>query len=281
VRELKSRKQVIPEYFDNDKLRDRFIKNLTNKESNLDYKKAKEDLEAIHYNKCVYCESKFKNDYMEIEHYRPKKSDKNIQNSYAYYWLYISFENLIASCKKCNLKKKNSFDIKKDRAVYQNEPLDDLHFITSKYNEIEKPLLIHPEVDENFEKDIKINKLAELESDSERVIYTIRTCNLNRENLKEARGVVIEDFKRELEDILSIAIDFIELDKLDRAIDIFKAKIDKFDKKSSIENEYSFVRVYILENIDEFLDWFDIKDREIFEDLVKLSLEEARIEKES
>jgi len=84
-------------------------------------------LKQIYYEKCAFCESYIKNEVGDIEHFRPKNSNKNqakkCDKTYSYYWLAFSWDNLLPCCSRCNGKKSNCFDIMGDRIKYENENL--------------------------------------------------------------------------------------------------------------------------------------------------------------
>jgi uncharacterized protein (TIGR02646 family) len=137
--EIKSSlRETVHSHLYKDKVKNAFNKNIIDKKHDSEnaYSDGKADdedsikwtLKQIYYEKCAYCESYIKNDFGEIEHFRPKNSSKNedtkCDKSYSYYWLSFSWSNLIPSCKRCNGKKSNCFDILGTRASYNYEELE-------------------------------------------------------------------------------------------------------------------------------------------------------------
>jgi hypothetical protein len=69
----------------------------------------KQQLAVLFHNKCAYCESNYAAVITgDVEHYRPKgrikASDKKAIWP-GYYWLALTWENLLTSCKICNEKR--------------------------------------------------------------------------------------------------------------------------------------------------------------------------------
>lgn len=51
--------------------------------------------------KCAYCEKQIEKGYFEVEHYRPKGRVEGCSHS-GYWWLALSWDNLLPSCPPCN-----------------------------------------------------------------------------------------------------------------------------------------------------------------------------------
>ncbi len=179
-------------------------------------KDIKESLSKIYHQKCAFCEQKIEkcidNNLQEcsstVEHYRPKSK---------YYWLAFSWDNLLWCCHKCNQNKGNKFETKKREVEYNKEEFkDNIHSSSKIYHSIEEPKIINPEIDNIIEK-INFNKNGIIDSEDERVKYTIEICGLDRESLNEKRQKVIDDFikainnkKLKNEPIKSVLIKWLE-----------------------------------------------------------------------
>ncbi len=145
------------------------------------HKDVKDRLKAIYKGKCAYCEDDLRNQFGHVEHYRPKDS---------YFWLALSWANLLYCCEICNNNKRAKFKIANSKVAYKNETLSQLHNITKEYDISEKPLLINPEneTNESLKALFTFNlSTGEVVAKSERMEYTIETCGLNRVGLREIR----------------------------------------------------------------------------------------------
>ena len=147
-------------------------------------------LEEIYHGKCAYCEQKTD---LEHEHYRPVSK---------YKWLEKSWSNIIPACSKCNKKKWASFELldnkkkideKKAEEILQEFQEYNIHTITRKYNELERPIILNPEYD-NLNGRFKFEKNGNIISLDNRAEYTIKTCGLDRPVLKSLRIEIINDF---------------------------------------------------------------------------------------
>lgn len=228
----------IPEKLKN--LESYFIQNNESKkfiDKNNKYKVIKKELIKLYNNKCVYCEKEILDSFYHIEHYRPKSK---------YYWLSYSWDNLFLSCEVCNIKKGDTFEIEGSKATYDDEPFSEIHNLGDKYDKKEKPKNINPEKEDVINKIIFDSKGAITSSD-ERVSYTIKVCDLDRENLRSYRISILNDFIRTLNNCL-----WIYSKKKD--IDIFIPTIDSFKEKCKKENSFYAFRQSILDNPDVFFE---------------------------
>lgn len=67
----------------------------------------KRKLAALFHNKCAYCETFFSASApVDIDHYRPKGSVADDLAHPGYWWLAMSWDNLLPSCIDCNRKRK-------------------------------------------------------------------------------------------------------------------------------------------------------------------------------
>ena len=163
------------------------------------YKVVKNELINIYHDKCAYCETDLKNNLRAVEHYRPKNSsDWNKCNaSFGYYWLALSWSNLLLSCTYCNSNKNSCFDIQSKRATYNHEIFEQAHHLAKQYNQQEKPLLLHPEID-NPELLIHFDKQGVPYSKDKRMKKTIEICKLGRKDLIDLRMSILNEFRKRL-----------------------------------------------------------------------------------
>jgi len=269
MREIRGRRGTLHKFLEDEKVKTAFAQNIKDEKhsSKSAYNDGKSDkigsikwtLEEIYYGKCAFCEELLS--IGEIEHFRPKNRNKNqskkCDKSYSYYWLAFSWDNLLPSCKKCNIRKSNCFDIDGVRICYNNEPLADLHYKMEEYREKEQPKLLHPEYD-RFENEIEFRKQGRIYSKDKRVQYTVRVCNLNRKKLRDSRFSIITDFEEALHEHFISFDNHLNNDNLDECLEYFKVTIKKFCKKSNVKYEYSLVRKSIQDNFEQFLESMDI-----------------------
>lgn len=221
------------------------------------YKVVQKDLIDLYNDKCGYCETSLKNNFRAVEHYRPKDNNLNIKKcdaSYAYYWLALSWSNLILSCSYCNSNKGSCFDIinKSKRVSYNNETFEITHSITEQYNKEEEPLLFHPEIDK-LEGLILFDTSGKIELTSERVKYTVETCKLNRDDLIELRYPILKTFKDNLTDIYNDIKDDKKL-TFQQKLNHFKREIVNFSKLANDDkSDFLVWRKYILKNYQTFV----------------------------
>lgn len=195
----------------------------------------REKLEDI-YKRCAYCECSLTGSE-DIEHYRPKSK---------YYWLALSWDNLLLSCRDCNSKKNDDFGIQGTEAVYDpadHQGWDLIHQLGAKYDEIERPLLINPERDEDPLRHFEFTQDGKIEGITPEGIYTAEKCNLYRSRLNSDRKAVLDDFKHR------IALDYEahkeDLKALIRAICVTRKDYETIHPKNPRENYIAFRRYSI------------------------------------
>ncbi len=157
-------------------------------------------LNELYNKKCAYCEDTLLNAPKSIEHYRPKNSAKrkNCNSDNSYFWLAFSWDNLLLSCTSCNSSKGSCFDINGQRVThsdYKEYSLDDLQSTIKDLDKQEKPLLVNPEqVTKSFlRKNLDFDFNGQISSTNKQLEYTIRICNLNRNELVKKRKIIIND----------------------------------------------------------------------------------------
>jgi len=163
-----------------------------------------ENLKIIYDNKCAFCQDTLLNSPKHIEHYRPKNKNvdwKKCCANTSYFWLAFSWDNLLLACGSCNSSKGSCFDIDGTRADYNNKyknySLDELQSIIKELDIVEKPLLVNPEQEEQyfFDEHLIFTCSGKILSNNIRLRYTIRICNLNRDELVKLRLELINDLK--------------------------------------------------------------------------------------
>ncbi len=149
-------------------------------------KDVKKALADQYHHKCAFCEQKV--EQFHVEHFRPKKG--------GYYWLAFSWDNLLLSCPTCNQHKDTNFACTLGQTSLQNGDLDTIHTLAEIYEEREKNLLLHPERDD-AEPLLAFDKDGGIHSDDARADYTITTCKLDRQYLREARQTILDEFEKD------------------------------------------------------------------------------------
>ncbi len=160
-------------------------------------KEVRKYLKRIYNNKCVYCEQilstpkkgqKQREDAFSVEHYRPRSD---------YWWLGYSIDNLLPTCQKCNSEKSDNFSIIETKIEdIRESDLGRIHLLAIEYNTIEKPLWIHPQIDDP-EPHLIFTKFGEIKSNNHRCHHVIIKCDLNRLKLRQKRKKLYDDFEEE------------------------------------------------------------------------------------
>lgn len=280
MREHKYRNIPVPTHLNSNKIQTEFDNNIktesysSGSKYNDNAKIVKNTLKQIYHYKCAFCEASLKNSYGEIEHYRPKKSSNltKCDSSKSYYWLAFAWDNLLPSCKMCNISKSNCFDIYKIRANYNKDTLISLHSSLQKYHDIEKPKLLHPEIDK-FEKYIHFQRKGKIITDNERVKYTIKICNLNRKQLSELREEIITDHTNKVKKMFRVLIEMKPKLSIQNMLKLMSISFNEIFEKSKIEKQFSAVSLDIHNNFEIFLDRISIlsnKDKQIILQLWKI-----------
>lgn len=155
----------------------------------------KDKLNEIYHSKCAYCEQKV--EQIHVEHYRPKR--KKGTDSYAYYWLAFSWDNLLFACPNCNSNKGNKFKIEGSRVEFVNNKtnIKNINNHSSKYDMLERPFMINPEVTDPLGY-IEFSRSGKISSNHKRFKYTIEECSIDRDYLNDERRKILNDFKDDL-----------------------------------------------------------------------------------
>lgn len=142
----------------------------------------KQSLIKAQHKKCCFCEAKVGEDG-DIEHYRPKATSRQSENSKlikpGYYWLAYDWDNLFLCCKPCNQQfKKNLFPLSDPtkRALSHNDDIRN-----------EEPLFIHP-VNHDPEEHIGFRREIPYPINNSKLgSETIRALALDRTDINERR----------------------------------------------------------------------------------------------
>ncbi len=233
----------------------------------------KEALGGIYHDKCAFCEKKLLDMDKHCEHFRPKKSRANVRKcdtSFAYYWLAISWGNLLQVCGRCNSFKGNCFDILGTRATYNGETLADLQNKSSEYNQLERPLFFNPE-QENPKDFLLFNRKAMILSANSRMRYTIRICNLNRAELLEKRLAVLKDLQDDFNQHFASFTLYATEGSLDSRLEYYRKTVKKlFAEAANSKCEFMAWKKYLTEHYEYF---FYKEGNDVYNAILKLAFE--------
>ncbi|HRG77594.1 MAG TPA: HNH endonuclease [Leptospiraceae bacterium] len=213
-------------------------------------KEIKAALNTVYNGKCGYCETPVKvyinnignvpdPDYQRtVEHYRPKSN---------YYWLAFSWDNLLITCSRCNRAKLDNFQIKGKQVIYDPKDLQKINELADEYNELEKPDLIHPEL-EDVESKLEFDEYGKISSSDSRVKYTITTHKLDRPFLNAERKTVLGNLAKVLN--LMILENKGNEEKFQSSL---QALIENFAREANTRSfPYLAFRRFILKNFMKF-----------------------------
>lgn len=235
----------------------------------------KKELHNVYHSKCAYCESKQTYAILHIEHYRPKKEVKDInnqliQNHVGYYWLAFEWSNLMLSCPDCNSQKAkgNRFPIQNEADRISVPPVRKSDWKSNSEQMInEKPLLLNPEID-NPNEHLEFNFDGTLKGVTVRGLATIEICKLNRKakenyepRLAERRKKKIDEMILELKKIAKRSIEKMENNPEINLTALFYDFHEIFTKikfRQNPENEFSLLYSFIFQNFNKFLEYMDM-----------------------
>ncbi|SOD79915.1 HNH endonuclease [Spirosoma fluviale] len=169
-------------------------------------KEVKDALEVIYLKKCAYCESDGKEAApFQVDHYRPKKGVKDDPAHPGYYWLAYEWSNLILSCANCNRPKSTQFPVAGVRVsshpMLNNNPeeLNREHcLIVSAELTAEQPYIVNPETDDNPAAHFSFATDGRIGHKTTAGAYTIRVCDLMRDELVLKRKEIFDEVLLEL-----------------------------------------------------------------------------------
>jgi hypothetical protein len=154
--------------------------------------------------KCVYCESLISaNQRGDIDHFRPKAGVTDVDHRPVlvtlpggrdgphpgYYWLAYTPNNLLPSCILCNQPTGRRAATK---GKWSRFPVDGKHAIAPGEEAQEKPLLLHPYIDDP-QKHIRVTPEGVLVPQTNRGDMTIAILDLNRDALVSERARTYHD----------------------------------------------------------------------------------------
>lgn len=206
-------------------------------DSRYKYTDVREALDKIYHGKCAYCETFDPSPH--VEHYRPKRG--------GYYWLAYSWDNLIISCSKCNIKKGDQFPIARHRVSYggTSDEFAQINTLSAGYDAIEQPLLLMPErMPDEIVRMLSFEQDGSIVHNNDRINISCETYGLEREALCDERRKLWTDLVDEIADCVAMAKgDLIELKRL------LQLPINAFKRKAKDEtNEYLAFRRYVLKS---------------------------------
>lgn len=171
------------------------------------YKGSRPFLQEAFHGKCAFCEADIVNNQPgDVEHYRPKcgvldEDGKPIPGHTGYYWLAYDWRNLLPSCADCNrgrygsdgnrFGKANFFPVIGKRATKPGEEAN------------EKPVLLHPGVDDPSEHLLFDPITGIIAGTTDRGKITVKLLGLNREKLPEARKRVYSSVRASIVELSS------------------------------------------------------------------------------
>jgi uncharacterized protein (TIGR02646 family) len=218
------------------------------------HKTVRKGLNELYHDKCAYCESDTRaTAESRIDHYRPKSEVKEDPQHPGYYWLAYEWSNLVPACEKCNNAKSSFFPIDTEGKRVMGPVFDDKRNLdclaASKIYRDEKPLILHPEIDEP-ERHIIFLTNGSLKDITQRGKWTIQICKLNRVELVLKRKEIIDDFRNELEDKIKI------LEKHENSKDAIKDSFYQLFQrilfKTSPDKSFSMLGVFMFEKFELF-----------------------------
>ena len=144
--------------------------------------------------KCCYCEAIIPEHYNDVEHYRPKaRADRTpgCLETHGYWWLAFTWSNLLFACPACNRSAKNDwFPLTHGSVALLPEQRPDSR---------EKPLLLDPASSTINPIEHIVHVLRgtrwhpEPRNGSQLGLWTIKVCDLDRDELHELREKHITD----------------------------------------------------------------------------------------
>jgi uncharacterized protein (TIGR02646 family) len=154
----------------------------------------------LFHGKCAYCESRFSaSSHGELEQFRPKASV--LENPYhpGYWWLAMSWENMLIACPNCNrtLRDEGVLTGKPNRFPLEHETQRAFH---PGEETREKPLLLDPSVDFP-ESHLLFDANGMVISDTRRGQTTIAVLGLNRPSLVAQRAEAAQALLFQLEEM--------------------------------------------------------------------------------
>lgn len=220
-----------------------------------------EALMQLYHDKCAYCECKEFDP--QVEHYRPKNKVTSAAGHTGYFWLAFEWSNLVSTCFDCNKigkGKGNRFPLiggessrVSQAPVFHGNTLDPAQIRPDRPPlSIERPYLLHPEVDQP-EQFFSFNNKGEIKGIDieDRGKKTIEICNLNRRNLKYRRQQALDVYVTPIKDIL-LVFNSNEID-LNGMKALLKLTFNRLKNWQSASAEFSLYGQYTFEYFDKII----------------------------
>jgi uncharacterized protein (TIGR02646 family) len=218
-------------------------------------KRVKDTLRTIFYNKCGFCETNtHAGAHKDVEHYRFKKH---------YYWLGYEWSNLLVSCQICNRDFKGTkFPLENPEQQFKTPllnssgNLDENACDIRQMNLIERPLLLHPAIDDPAQH-LQFLPNGSVEGITKKGHVSIDIYGLRRDSLQKARKKIIQQIRQE------ILQEYLVKDTLndDELITEIRKAINHLKNRIKNNEEYTALAATILTNFDDFI--IDNQDMEI------------------
>lgn len=218
--------------------------------------------------KCIYCESSpIATSTFRIDHFRPKKSIKEVPGHKGYYWLAYEWSNLMQSCQLCNGSKSNYFPLKSESSRVSEITPSALDLVNRKPDKSplsgEQRLLLNPELDE-VEIHFTFNPDGTIYGTTDEGKISIKYYDLKRDDLVYSRKKINDNLLRVVKEALK---DF-EIDILSGSINakaklfgILKIEFRKLLWSYHENEQYSLFCFNIFEKFDKFiLDFINSQD---------------------
>ncbi len=221
------------------------------------HKTVRKGLNELYHDKCAYCESDTRaTAEFRIDHYRPKSEVKEEPRHPGYYWLANEWSNLVPACERCNNAKSSFFPIDTEGKRVMEPVFDGKGNLdclaASKIYRDEEPLILHPEIDEP-EKHIIFLPNGSVKKRTKRGQWTIKICNLNREELVLKRKKIIDDFRNQLEDLIDTLSEHKNSKKIREVIKTsFYKLFQRILNKTTPDQVFSRLGVFMFEKFEMF-----------------------------
>tara|TARA_R110000782_G_scaffold237188_1_gene323294 strand:- start:8241 stop:9032 length:792 start_codon:yes stop_codon:yes gene_type:complete len=143
----------------------------------------KDFLLSISNEKCWYSEAKDSYNHLHVDHFRPKKIalDLDKKDKGGYWWLAFNWLNYRVCGGVGNVKKRDKFAVRSNKAIFPNIEIDDEIIYFLDPCEEEDVLKI------TFNENGEMQPISPSGWDYESASYTIENLNLNFKKLREAR----------------------------------------------------------------------------------------------
>jgi uncharacterized protein (TIGR02646 family) len=158
------------------------------------YRDVSASLWRAQHRKCCYCEAIIPKHYNDVEHYRPKARavrTPGCLETHGYWWLAFTWHNLLFACPACNRSAKNDwFPLEHGSVALLPE---------QRPGQREKPLLLDPASNTINPMEHIVHVLRgtrwhpEPRNGSQLGLWTIKVCDLDRDELHELREKHITD----------------------------------------------------------------------------------------